>query len=227
MFIVGIAGGSGSGKTTFTKKVIERLDSKDVAILSMDSYYLPDQPESNQTDSGKANFDHPEAFDWELLFKHLFQLKSGNSIQSPIYDFSMSKRVTNDSTTIAPTKVLVFEGIFALYDKRIREISDIKCFLNVDADIRFIRRLHRDIQERGRSMNSVISQYYDTVRPMYQKYLHPQKQFADFIIGEESDTAADILCAKLIEQCSGKSDISKLKPQNIKLETENLRNFLS
>jgi len=227
MYIVGIAGGSGSGKTTFTKKVIERLNSEDVAILSMDSYYLPKQPEANQTDTGKANFDHPEAFDWELLFEHLYTLKSGKPIKSPIYDFTMSKRVSNKSTNIYPTKILVFEGIFALYDKRIREISDIKCFLNVDADIRFIRRLHRDIQDRGRSMNSVISQYYETVRPMYQKYLHPQKQFADFIIGEESDTAADILCAKLIEQCSDKIKVPIRESQSMDEETKEFGSFLS
>ncbi len=199
MYILAIAGGSGSGKTTFTKKLIDKLPSSEITMLSMDSYYLPNQPQENFTESGKANFDHPDAFDWELLFEHLFMLKNGETIESPIYDFEESKRVQNKSINLYPTKVLVFEGIFALYDKRIREMADVKCFLNVDADIRFIRRLHRDIQERGRSLDSVISQYYETVRPMYQKYLDPQKQYADVIVGEETDNAAGIISSKLKE----------------------------
>ena len=198
MYIVGIAGGSGSGKTTFSKKVLKDLAVNDAIILHMDSYYLHEQPQHIFTKKGTPNFDHPHSFDWELLHGHLARLKAGHVIQSPIYDFKTNSR-TNDTVEIGPCKLVLFEGIFSLFDKNIREMLDIKCFLHVDSDIRFTRRLHRDVNERGRSLESVISQYYDTVRPMYQKYLEPQKQFADFTVGEETDIAAKILAARLKE----------------------------
>lgn len=194
IFLIGIAGGSGSGKTTFAKKVMKHINSAQSCLLHMDSYYLPTVPKIN----GKANFDHPDAFDWNLLRHHLSELKRGLEINSPVYDFATSTR-TEEFEKLGPCKVVLFEGIFSLYDQEIREMLDIKCFLHVDADIRFTRRLHRDVKERGRSLESVISQYYDTVRPMYQKYLEPQKQYADFTVGEETDVAASILAAKLKE----------------------------
>ena len=192
MYIVGIAGGSGSGKTTFAKKVEKQFNNEETVLLSMDSYYLHDVPEDLNTSSGNANFDHPGSFDWALLKTHIQDLKDGKPIEVPTYDFGTSKRLP-ETTTIGPSKVVLFEGIFTLYDKEIRELLDIKCFLRVEADIRFTRRLHRDVNERDRSVESVISQYYETVRPMYQKYLDPQKQFADFTVGEETDVAAEIL----------------------------------
>lgn len=196
MYLIGIAGGSGSGKTTFANKIIDELSDSQVEILHMDSYYLHIQPEANLDEKGNANFDHPQAFDWELLRTHLNELKSGRSIECPIYDFKTNSRTT-DTKTIKPSKVILFEGIFSLFDLPIREMLDIKVFLHVDADIRFTRRLHRDVQERGRSLDSVIAQYYATVRPMYIKYLDPQKQYADFTVGEETDVAANILSAKI------------------------------
>lgn len=199
MYLIGIAGGSGSGKTTFADKIVKQVKDSSVAILHMDSYYLPIQPKTNFSDSGKANFDHPDAFDWDLLTNHLETIKNGGTIQIPVYDFKISRRVADKTIHLGPCKVLLFEGIFALFNKEIRNLLDIKCFLNVDADIRFTRRLHRDVQERGRSLDSVIDQYYDTVRPMYQKFLDPQRQFADFIIGEETDNAAIILSARIKE----------------------------
>jgi uridine kinase len=192
IFLIGIAGGSGSGKTTFAKKVMKSINSSNSSLLHMDSYYLPTVPKKD----GKANFDHPDAFDWNLLRHHLSELKKGHSINCPIYDFSSSTR-TEEYETVGPCKVVLFEGIFSLYDQEIRDMLDIKCFLHVDSDIRFTRRLHRDVKERGRSLESVISQYYDTVRPMYQKYLDPQKQYADFTVGEETDVASLILAARL------------------------------
>ena len=164
----------------------------------MDSYYLPKLPKDLQTSNGQPNYDHPDAFDWKLLTKHLGQLKKGKSIEAPLYDFKKNSRLKK-TVTIKPSKVILFEGIFSLYDEDIRKISDIMAFLHVEADIRFIRRLHRDVEERGRSLDSVITQYYETVRPMYQKYLDPQRQFADFIVGEETDIAAGILAAKVNE----------------------------
>ena len=192
MFLIGITGGSGSGKTTFAKKVMRNIDTSQAILLHMDSYYLDTIP------GEQPNFDHPDAFDWHLLRKHMSELKQGRSIQCPIYDFKTSSRVS-ETTEVGPCKMILFEGIFTLYDKMIREMLDIKCFLHVDADIRFTRRLHRDVKERGRSLESVISQYYETVRPMHQKFLEPQKQFADFVVGEETDNAASILSARLKE----------------------------
>jgi uridine kinase len=192
IFLIGIAGGSGSGKTTFAKKVMKAVSNSESSLLHMDSYYLPTVPKTN----GKANFDHPDAFDWNLLRHHLAEIKKGHVINCPIYDFSTSSR-TEEHEAMGPCRVVLFEGIFALYDQEIREMLDIKCFLHVDSDIRFTRRLHRDVKERGRSLESVISQYYDTVRPMYQRYLDPQKQYADFTVGEETDVAALILAARI------------------------------
>lgn len=205
MYIIGITGGSGSGKTTFAKKVLKNLDSGGADLLHMDSYYLPIQPDLNYTPGGTPNFDHPNAFDWELLRFHLRTLKDGGTINCPVYDFSTHSRST-ETKKIGPCKVILFEGIFGLFDKQIRDMLDIKAFLHVDSDIRFTRRLHRDVKERGRSLESVISQYYDTVRPMYEKFLAPQKQYADFIVGEETDVAADILGAKAKELVSSKSE---------------------
>ena len=199
MYLVGIAGGSGSGKTTFAKKIMKRFDTSDVALLHMDSYYLPVLPKSNYSTKGKPNFDHPDAFDWELLTFHLETLKNGHHVESPVYNFQKSQRDSSETETIGPAKVVIFEGIFSLFSQEIRQILDIKCFLQVDADIRFTRRLHRDVHERGRSLESVIDQYYETVRPMYQKFLDPQRQYADFIIGEETDNAAQILSSHINE----------------------------
>lgn len=171
---------------------MSNIDTSHAILLHMDSYYLDKIPGEH------PNFDHPDAFDWDLLRLHMATLKQGKTIQCPIYDFKSNSRIS-ETTEVGPCKMILFEGIFTLYDKAIREMLDIKCFLHVDADIRFTRRLHRDVKERGRSLESVISQYYDTVRPMYQKFLEPQKQFADFIVGEETDIAAKILSARLKE----------------------------
>ena len=198
MYIVGIAGGSGSGKTTFAKKVLGCIGDENAILLSMDSYYLDSPPEHIFTSSGNPNFDHPHSFDWELLNKHISELKEGKSIDCPNYDFKTNSRLQH-TTKFGPAQMILFEGIFTLFDKNIRSMLDIKCFLHVDSDIRFTRRLHRDVNERGRSLESIISQYYQTVRPMYQKYLDPQKQFADFTVGEETDVAARILGARLKE----------------------------
>jgi uridine kinase len=196
LYIIGIAGGSGSGKTTFARKVQTLLEDAHSQILSMDSYYLNTPPENINTSKGNPNFDHPGAFDWELLINHITSLKAGEEILSPVYDFKTNSR-QEETVKITPTKIILFEGIFSLFDKQIRSLLDIKCFLHVDSDIRFTRRLHRDVQERGRSLDSVISQYYETVRPMYQKYLDPQRQFADFTVGEETDVASEILASRL------------------------------
>lgn len=198
VFLIGICGGSGSGKTTFAQKVLKHVGPDRISVLHMDAYYLHQLPKSIYTTTGKPNFDHPDAFDWALLREHLTTLKEGQPVDSPVYDFATSSR-TERSEPVAATRVVILEGIFTLFDQPIRELLDIKCFLHVDSDIRFTRRLHRDVKERGRSLESVIAQYYDTVRPMYQKYLDPQRQYADFVVGEETDVASFILAARLRE----------------------------
>jgi len=212
--IISICGGSGSGKTTFADKVRKSVD-QEVSILHMDSYYLPKLPKELKTTSGKPNFDHPDAFDWKLLQEHIQMLKNGKAVKSPHYDFKKNARLKT-SSLIQPTKVVLFEGIFSLYDEEIRKMCDITAFLHVEADIRFIRRLHRDVEERGRSLDSVITQYYETVRPMYQKYLEPQRQHADFIVGEETDIAASILAAKVNQLFHAKEIVIKEKTKNKK-----------
>lgn len=199
MFLISIAGGSGSGKTTFAHKLQENALGK-LSILHMDSYYLPfdEIPHELRRGERKANFDHPKAFDWKLLQKHIFELSQGCSVDVPIYDFATSSR-TKDTQKLEPQKVLLLEGIFALFDPEIRKLFDVKTYLHVEADIRFTRRLHRDTQTRGRTIESVTDQYYATVRPMYKEFLEPQKEYADIIVGEETDVAASVLAAKINE----------------------------
>lgn len=197
MFLVGIAGGSGSGKTTFAKKIIQQVNDPSVVLLHQDSYYLP-TPSSQLKVHGEPNFDHPEAFDWKLLREHLNQLKMGKQVKTPIYDYKKSRR-TEEVELLGPCKTVIMEGIFTLWDAQIRDLCDIKVYLNVEADIRFIRRLHRDVRERGRTLDSIIRQYYDTVRPMHHEYLEPTRQYADIAVGEETDIAAQVLAARIKE----------------------------
>lgn len=195
MYLIGIAGGSGSGKTTFAQKIVSLVGSSDLVHLHQDSYYLPTQKKENFI-KGKANFDHPDAFDWPLLRAQLKAIKDGGKIESPTYDFVTSTRLSRTEPA-GPARVCVFDGIYALWDEEIRSMMDLKIFLHVDADIRFIRRLHRDVKERGRTLDSIISQYYDTVRPMHRQYLEPTGQFADLIVGEETDIPAAVVASKI------------------------------
>jgi uridine kinase len=197
MYLIGIAGGSGSGKTTFAKKIIQRVNHPDLILLSQDSYYLS-SPAPHLKFHGEANFDHPEAFDWPLLRDHLSRLKQGAKISVPNYDYKTSRR-TDETLSIGPAKVVILEGIFTLWDQELRDLFDAKIYLHVEADIRFIRRLHRDVRERGRTHDEIIRRYYDTVRPMHQLYLEPTRKYADVIVGEESDVAAEILTARVKE----------------------------
>lgn len=197
MYLIGIAGGSGSGKTTFSKKIISRVNHPDVVLLSQDSYYLS-SPAQTLKVHGEANFDHPEAFDWPLLRDHLSQLKKGIDVAVPVYDYKTSRRLS-ETHPVGPAKVVILEGIFTLWDEPLRALFDTKVYLHVEADIRFIRRLHRDVRERGRTHDEIIRRYYDTVRPMHQLFLEPTRKYADLVVGEESDVAADILAARIRE----------------------------
>lgn len=200
MFLVGIAGGSGSGKTTFSKKILSKVPKSlenQVVLLHQDSYYLHSPPQHLKV-HGEPNFDHPDAFDWALIKEHLQKLKKGEKIEVPVYDFKTNCR-TSQTIQIGPCVTVLVEGIFTLWDSSIRNLFDLKVYLNVEADIRFIRRLHRDVKERGRTLDTIIRQYYDTVRPMHHEFLEPTRQYADIIVGEETDVAAGVVAARVIE----------------------------
>jgi uridine kinase len=203
MFLVGIAGGSGSGKTTFTKKILKHVTEAAVAtassvvLLNQDSYYLSTPPSRIKV-HGEPNFDRPEAFDWELLREHLSILKGGGQVEVPHYDFKSNRRL-EETTTVGPCAAILMEGIYTLWDAELRSLLDIKVYLHVDADIRFIRRLHRDVRERGRTLDGIIRQYYDTVRPMHHQFLETTRQYADLVVGEETDIAAEVLAARISE----------------------------
>ncbi|MBZ9713310.1 uridine kinase [Deinococcus multiflagellatus] len=196
-FMIGVAGGSGSGKTTVTRRVIETVGQQGVAVLNQDNYYR------NQDDIPfearlKTNYDHPAAFDWALLREHVDALLSGVPIAMPEYDFTQHTR-SAQTTTVLPAPVVVLEGFFALYDEELRERMHLKVFVDADADVRFIRRLLRDTQERGRTPQSVIEQYLEYVRPMHLSFVEPTKRYADVIIphGGMNEPALDMLAARI------------------------------
>jgi uridine kinase len=201
MFLVGIAGGSGSGKTTFAQKVVRRVSDPRVVVLHQDSYYLPSPPAGLRV-HGEPNFDHPDAFDWELLKEHLQALKRGESIRVPNYDYKISRR-TAETVEVGPCQAILMEGIFTLWDADIRNLFDLKIFLHVEADIRFIRRLYRDVRERGRTLDGIIRQYYDSVRPMHHEFLEPTRQYADLVVGEETDIASEVIAARVAQRVNG------------------------
>ncbi len=180
--IIGICGGTGSGKTTVAQKIIESVGEGNVSYLQQDSYYrnLGDMPLDVRH---QANFDHPDAIDNELLLNHLEALRAGESIERPVYDFVTHCRKT-DTISMAPLPVIVIEGILIFFDARLRRLMDIKIFVDCDADIRFIRRLKRDLRERGRTTDSVIEQYLTTVRPMHLQFVEPSMRYADVILPE-------------------------------------------
>lgn len=217
MYLIGITGGSGSGKTTFASKLLQ-LTGSNVSILSMDAYYLDNPPTYLTNGKYCFNFDHPEALDWNLIQEHLVSLKKGEKITPPIYDFKQNKRV-GYVQNFPQTKVVLFEGIYVLHNELIRDLIDIKCYINVESDIRFIRRLNRDIVERGRTVESVIDQYCNTVRPMHQKYLGQQQEFADLVIGETNDVAVRVLAAKIKNLLSNTSQSSENLHEKIESET--------
>lgn len=191
MYLIGVAGGSGSGKTTFAEKIIEKCRGNNVVLLHQDNYYLDKLPRESFID-GQPNFDSPFAFDWPLFRRHLRILKKGGAIKSPLYDFVESRR-SRQTVSVGPAKVVLVDGILALWDETIRDAMDLKIYLKVEADIRFIRRLHRDVSDRGRELDDIIAQYYRTVRPMHLKYVQPTRQYADLIVGEHHDRAVDVI----------------------------------
>ncbi len=180
MYIILIGGGTGSGKTTVTKKIMERIGNDKCVMLPMDNYYK-DMSHVPLEERKKYNYDHPDMIEHTLIVKHVKELLSGKSIELPEYDFAQYTR-TGESTKIEPKPILLIEGIFALYYDELRALADLKIFVDTEGDERFIRRLQRDIFERGRTIESVINQYLNTVKPMHDAYVEPTKKHADIII---------------------------------------------
>lgn len=196
--VISVAGGSGSGKTTVSNKIVKNFKKKDVRIIKLDDYYKRlDMPFSERE---KVNYDHPDSLDFDLFVEQINDLVNGKSIEKPLYDYSIHQR-KDETEYIEPSRILVLEGILVLQDERIRKLSDIKIYVDTDSDIRFIRRMTRDINERGRSVESVVTQYLTTVKPMHEAFVEKTKKYADIIIPNDfqHDVAVDLLESKISE----------------------------
>ena len=195
-FVIGVAGGSGSGKSTVTREVLASIGPDMAAVVMQDDYYL-DQTAMSPEDRRKTNYDHPDAFDWPLMMQHVQALSRGQAIEMPEYNFYLHNR-SSKTITVTPAPVIVVEGLFALFDEALRGMMSLKIYVDTASDVRFIRRLQRDISERGRSTESVITQYMETVRPMYKQFIEPTKRNADVILPHGANgPAVDIITTKV------------------------------
>ena len=194
--IIGIAGGTGSGKTTITKRIAERFGN-DIAVVCHDDYYKAhdDMPMEERV---RLNYDHPDAFDTDLMIADLKALKRGETIHCPVYDYAIHNR-TDETVEIQPTKVVIVEGILIFQSKELRDLLDIKIFVETDADVRILRRALRDVEERGRSLESVVNQYLTTVKPMHEQFVEPTRKFADIIVleGGHNLVALDMIMQRI------------------------------
>ncbi|WP_226667282.1 uridine kinase [Metabacillus litoralis] len=195
--VIGVAGGSGSGKTSVTKAIYEHFRGHSILMLEQD-YYYKDQSHLPYEQRLNTNYDHPLAFDNDLLINHLKTLLSHESIEKPVYDYKLHTR-SEDVIVVEPKDVIILEGILILEDERLRDLMDIKLYVDTDADLRIIRRILRDIKERGRSIDSVIEQYISVVRPMHNQFIEPTKRYADIIIpeGGHNHVAVDLMVTKI------------------------------
>ncbi|GGI31495.1 MULTISPECIES: uridine kinase [Staphylococcus] len=195
--IIGIAGGSGSGKTSVTNEIMKNLDGHSVALIEQDFYYK-DQSHLTFEERLKTNYDHPFAFDNDLLIENLKDLKAGKSVEVPTYDYTIHTR-SDKKIAFEPKDVIIVEGIFALENETLRNMMDVKIYVDTDADLRILRRLIRDTKERDRTMESVVDQYLNVVRPMHNQFIEPTKKFADIIIpeGGSNKVAIDIMTTKI------------------------------
>jgi uridine kinase len=201
--IIGIAGGSGSGKSTVARRIAASLDAPSVAFIDMDAYYknfahLPIE------ERRRVNWDHPDAFDWELLIDQLERLRGGFSIDKPVYDFVTQTR-SERTEYVAAAPVIVIDGILLFSDARVRDLCEVKVFVDADADIRLIRRIRRDLAERGRSLDKILDQYLSTVQPMHLQFVEPSKRYADVIVprGGHNEVAIQMLIAKIRRRVEG------------------------
>ena len=195
--IIGITGGTGSGKSTIARAIFESVPEKKASIIEQDCYYK-NQSHLPPSERIKVNYDHPLAFDTDLMISHLQQLLNGQAIQKPQYDFTIHNRKA-ETITVEPRDIILVEGILVLDSPKVRELMDIKIFVDTDADVRIIRRIMRDMNERGRTLTSVIAQYIDVVKPMHFEFVEPSKRYADIIIpeGGHNKVAIDIMVAKI------------------------------
>jgi uridine kinase len=195
--IIGVAGGTGSGKTTVSESILDRVGQDRIAYIQQDSYYrdLSHLPHEERV---RVNFDHPDALETDLLIRHLRALRCGQAVEVPTYDFTRYTR-TSQTRKVEPRRVILVEGILIFAEKALRDLFDVRIFVDTDADIRFIRRLQRDLNERGRSTESVVRQYLDTVRPMHLEFVEPSKRYADVIVPEGgfNTVALDMIVARI------------------------------
>ena len=204
--ILGVAGGSGSGKTTVVSQIIRAMEPVPVSLLHHDSYYR-DHPDLSDQERARLNYDHPDVLETPLLADHLRELLAGQAVEEPVYDFTTHSR-TDETRRIEPNPVVIVDGILILAEPELRELMDIRVFVETDSDLRFIRRLLRDTQERGRSVDSVIRQYQETVRPMHLEFVEPSRRHADVIVpfGRENRVAISMLVARLRAQVFEEGD---------------------
>ena len=198
MTIIGIAGGTGSGKTTVVKKIVEALPPHSVAVVPLDSYYN-DTTDLTDEERRQINFDHPDAFDWKLLHKQISMLKKGEAIEQPTYSYVLSNRLP-ETVHVEPKPVIIIEGIMTLVDRKLRNMMDLKIFVDTDSDERLIRNILRDVMERGRTVDMVLNRYLEVLKPMHEQFIEPTKKYADIIIpqGGENMKGIGIIC-KYIE----------------------------
>lgn len=203
MIIIGIAGGTGSGKTTVVKSIVDSLPANEVALLPLDSYYK-DSSHVPIEERQNINFDHPDAFDWELLSKQVEMLRQGKAIEQPVYSYLTCTRQP-ETIHIEPRKVVIIEGILALSDKRLRDLMDLRVFVDADSDERLIRVIQRDVIERGRTAEAVMDRYVKVLKPMHQEFIEPAKQYADLIVPQGGHNWKAIEILKLyIEKIIGR-----------------------
>ena len=193
--IIGVAGGTGSGKTTVVKKIAEALPPHYVAVVPLDSYYN-DTSEMTEEERHAINFDHPDAFDWKLLTKHVNDLRNGIAIEQPTYSYLLCNRL-KETVHVEPKPVIIIEGIMTLLNKRLRDIMDLKIFVDADPDERLIRNIQRDTIDRGRTVSMVVERYLEVLKPMHEQFIEPTKRYADLIIpqGGENEKGIGILCS--------------------------------
>ncbi|WP_297235361.1 uridine kinase [Prevotella sp.] len=199
MTIIGIAGGTGSGKTTVVKKIVEALPPHYVSVVPLDSYYN-DTSHMTEEERHAINFDHPDAFDWKLLIKQVNQLRKGEAIEQPTYSYILCNRLS-ETVHVEPKPVIIIEGIMTLLNKKLRDMMDLKIFVDADSDERLIRNIQRDIVERGRDVKAVVDRYLDVLKPMHEQFIEPTKRYADIIIpqGGENKKGIEMVC-KYIER---------------------------